>query len=130
MLKFSTMNNEFFLHWHLKFPERRWDHHNNNSTRLIWRHGTDSATPSPVLGISCTDDSNLVSLNGAHLVQHSGQTSTKYSETVCNFKIHWPWNLTIILLSQDPPERTIPPLQLEVILEDDVPYLSKVCPQV
>ena len=130
MLKFSTMNNDFFLHWHLKFSGRSSDPHNNNSTRLIWRHDTDSATASPVLGISCTDDSNLVSWNGAHLVQHSGQTSTKYSETVCNFKRHWSWNLTIILLSQDPPERTSPPWQLEVILEDNVPSLSKVCPQV
>lgn len=24
MFKFFTMNNEFFLKWHLKFPGRRW----------------------------------------------------------------------------------------------------------
>ena len=129
MFKFSTMNNKFFLQWHLKFPGRRWDPHNNNSTRLIWRH--DTAVLLRVLfRISAAQMiPTWFSWNGAPLIQHSGQTSTKYSETVCNFKRHWPWNLTIILVSQDPPERTIPPWQLEVILEDNVPSLSKVCPQ-
>ncbi|CAO2599973.1 hypothetical protein LEMLEM_LOCUS10102 [Lemmus lemmus] len=33
-------------------------------------------------------------------------------------------------ISEDPLERTSPPWQLEVILEDDVPSPSTVCPQV
>lgn len=130
MFKFFTMNNEFFLKWHLKFPGRRWGPITTTPPGWYDVMILIALLQDLLLVPAAQDSSNLVSWNGAHLIQHFGQTCTKYSETIGNFKRHWSWNLTIILLSQDPPERTSPPWQLEVILEDDVPSPSKVCPWV